>query len=1103
MKRDLGSLDLKGTGGKTPPPKRKISGTLERSLVFFGILLPLAAILAENQFHSCAKYAFDPFPSSGHVFLCLLIPFASVLTWLSLRHNVASQFGPGLLTNGMAVGVAILYSLMFLPLAGSSIASFLHALVNFYPPASLFSSFAEVIVSCSPLLALLVLWLCGRRAAKEAAAFGTFFCPHQVKNAGHLVILLMVVALELPSTITRVALGMAASRESESSARGLAILRTFGSRDVMLRACYERSGRASDVLGSLYEASHPSDYRVMRNIFYKATGRTFNSFPIPEEARASMNHTGRLAYDGFDQGADDEFDSDPDVAGEVVSGVSRGLSVSQSKIQARVDSDAGTSKIDWFLDFNNKSKYDREVRTRIKLPHGAAVNEAGLIVNGKEYKCQITLKEQAREIYRDAVQRKRNPLLVSLAGEDTVLVQCYPVPPGNKLSLHLSAVSPLTLNKDLHAILSLPQFEERNFQITVPHTIELSANHEIENFRDQLDKSTYDHPEANLYKLSGSLDCSKLASGAAVVGFQRGKENSFWCKDQNSSKVIETISDLKWQKPAKLTVLIDGSLCMRDNIKEIADALKKLPKDQAVKAIFIGDRGTQEFSPAEFDKLANVECIGGQLDGDVLGRSLQDLSAPDTTVLWIHGQQPAAENPFGEQSLLPWFLQSHGVSKPILYDMQLYSGPNQYLDGVDSVAVQKVPRFGSCAQDLELLFDIWQKPGTIKTFSRQHLGAYANGLEIAPVPYCGPVSVSTNDADSLAKSDTPAVADQQNVEGKETASELAQLWAYDEIHRLVRAHDEYHALRLAEQYKLVTPVSSAVLVDTVEDLDRMSCPVPVAICDSLSNSTETCGTSSFYPGASPVSGVASPTTEAIREKPFNGPVSYDSPAAAGGSAGAPMPMLCVAPNASPAPIRTIVRRSSSSRAGKAYIQDFRPESELKESYRSDKDSSAYAGAGDDFQSYPAAPQALSKPECEKTIAANEGLQKQSLHEEIGPQQTVAGQQQNNGASVRNERDATVIQGVNTAGCCRTSPVGGYSSGPISVESRTRCGESYDDGVDYIEALQRNWFALLGFALATFVVIYKFVDGVIGKVDSGSRADRGKTRAETGSRKIVS
>lgn len=273
-KRDLGYVDLNKSGdGKKKKTAPAINPLLDFWIFFGGVVLPATALAIEATTHVCAQNFFDPLPSAAHTILWAMVPIANLLAWLSIHRDMSQHYGVTLFANGMAVGIAILYSLMFLPLTPVMAIGILF--------------FGLGLLGLSPLLSLLPLWAGANHVGKLSKQEGSRFHPEQAKNLGHIVILVAVLAVELPSTLTRIAISM--TNETQTRQKGIDILRTFGSQDVMLRACYERSGRATDILGSLAEAAHPTNVDVVRELFYKVTGRTFNSFPIPESRAPPCN----------------------------------------------------------------------------------------------------------------------------------------------------------------------------------------------------------------------------------------------------------------------------------------------------------------------------------------------------------------------------------------------------------------------------------------------------------------------------------------------------------------------------------------------------------------------------------------------------------------------------------------------------------------------------------------------------------------------------------------------------------------------------------------------------------------------------------------------
>lgn len=447
--------------------------------LLFGVLLPIAAMLVESNFHLLAENFFDPFPSPAHLVLFALIPFSNFLLWLAGRRDMSQYYGFMALASGMAMGVGILYSVMCLPLA---------PVFCFYSLACGFG-----LLGLAPLLSIPCSFAAGKTVTGLAHARGTYFDAHQVEHIGHLIVLIMVVAVELPSTLTRINLSEAVSHkvqphvaaynlvaQTPENLKAIEWLRRYGNREVLLRACYEHSGKATDILGSLYESGHPIPVQAAREVYYKVTGKPFNTEPIPASFRATIKHNGALSpTDPLTGGVDDEFDLDTGVAGENVSGMARGLALNAANLSGKVDAEGSLAQLTFSFDFENTSKYDREARAQILLPPGGVVSHANLTVNGVSRDAVIVSRSLARQQYQAAVQEKRDPLLVSYSGIDKVLVQCFPVAPGETMKVTLDIAAPLTYIDKQKAVLELPRFSERNFAVKGELALELVSDGEI------------------------------------------------------------------------------------------------------------------------------------------------------------------------------------------------------------------------------------------------------------------------------------------------------------------------------------------------------------------------------------------------------------------------------------------------------------------------------------------------------------------------------------------------------------------------------------------------------------------------------------------------
>ncbi|MBK9143262.1 MAG: hypothetical protein IPM23_12240 [Candidatus Melainabacteria bacterium] len=648
------------------------------NLVFiFGVFLPLVAGLFEFCSHFCAQHFFDPFPSLNHLILFLLIPLSNFLVWLTRHKDMSQHYAFMALSCGMALGVGVMYSLMFLPLLGLCL---------------LFSLAVIGLFGLAPLISLPVSYSSGKRVV-ELARGKTYIDPHQLEHMGHMIILVMVIAIELPSTLTRINLGNG----------DIDWLRHFGNREVMLRACYERSGRATDIVGSLYESAHPLPVERAREIYYLATGDAFNTVPIPKTARATIRHAG-LAEDvaGVNNLVDDEFDLDADIAGEVVSGKARGLTATSSGITGRLDGDAATAEIDWSIDLHNGSRYEREGRAKLLLPPGGAVTAATLEMDGVKRRSVIMVRGEARVRYVQAVAMRKDPLLVSACGPDRILIQCFPVRPGKTARVTVSITAPLAVSSLDRASLSLPVMLERNFDDT-------SCRHSVDIGADNRAGSRFDlMSPAYAAGSSVSSRASTAKSLPAVFASRDRRVTEVYAADRfrgEGAIIRKEIAPESYPRPSFLTVIVDGSRFMEEYARSIASGLAKLPLDIPHKIVFVRDGRIELENAGELAGKAG-QCAGGQDDSEALLKALRTGNT-GSAILWIRGAQPICK---ADNSEIRHALARY-QGQPVIYDFLVKPGPTQLLDQLYvNGSYVRVARTGKIEGDLESLFDSWRRP---------------------------------------------------------------------------------------------------------------------------------------------------------------------------------------------------------------------------------------------------------------------------------------------------------------------------------------------------------------------------------------------------------
>ncbi len=186
--------------------------------------------------------------------------------------------------------------------------------------------------------------------------------------------LLALVAVELPATVTRVGVYMATDPSAVWRARGISLLRTFGSENALLRMCYVRAGNATDMVKASLVSLHRSPLyrRCARRLYYQVTGRAFNSAPAPVDFHRPRGalRCGRLRYR----------------PGQRNRGRPRGGPLARELMTRRFrgDADAALGYLEWTMVFKNSSPQAQEVRAQIALPPGAVVSRVTLWIDGEE-----------------------------------------------------------------------------------------------------------------------------------------------------------------------------------------------------------------------------------------------------------------------------------------------------------------------------------------------------------------------------------------------------------------------------------------------------------------------------------------------------------------------------------------------------------------------------------------------------------------------------------------------------------------------------------------------------------------------------------------------
>jgi len=726
-----------------------------------GVILPAIAITVEASTHLSASVFFDPIPTAWHLAMVILMPLAQLHVWFTIRRGTPNRLMLAGFVNAAVIGISLFYSLCYLPFAPVAILTIL-IVVGLLPLA--------------PFLSLIVAIKMRQQLRRIAATAPrkNFALGTKGLLAGLGVTVVAIGMIELPATLTRYGLQMAASSSAQTRTRGIRFLRTYGSQDQLLKSCYNQTRNTTDILGDLFSTENPVSIDEARKIYYRVTGETFDmSFPPRRVA-------GRLIPQQV-------FDYTNDQRGTRIGGKLKGLWLSNSKLEGTIDSDGGVGYLDWTLTFQNDSKRTKEVRAEIQLPPGGVVTRVTQWDEDREIEAVFGNRQKVRE--EAPVSYIREPVLVTTAGRDRILVQGLIA---DEIKFRLGITVPLLLESRSNVRLLLPHFEGRNFRIpdNVNHKIWFDSTRPIATEYGGL---YYGQMPNEKFMLGGQITDDDLSGPERSLLISRlDRDTGTWSRnplDPEGTIIKQWIEERTPAHLRRIVLVVDTSASMANLEPEINAALGALPRGIDLKLVLAD---ADELHKTEHNDsigtdlegvsalLATATFTGGADNAPAL-RKAWDLAAEtpgNNAIVWIHNPQLVQLDSI-EVVKNRWLSRPYG---PLLYSVQTSKGSDEIVQSLDGInEVKSVTRMGTLRADLERLFR--QLSGQIKTFE------FVRSVKHAELP--------------------------EDTEGYKTSDSLAKLWANDEVVRILDARDESFgtASQLAMRYQLVTSVTDAAVRD--------------------------------------------------------------------------------------------------------------------------------------------------------------------------------------------------------------------------------------------------------------------------------------------------
>jgi len=736
-----------------------------------GFLLPAFTIAFELFTRMCAEALFDPLPSLAHLAVVTAVPLINLKLLLLRRRG--QPVGRGWLFSGAAAAaVGLSYALLFLPVYPVAFIGIIFFGLGLLPFAPL----------CAGLTALFVTLGAARKAQRPYL---------RLVICGLVTGFVLVLALDVPTAITRTAVRGSVDSDSAVRARSVNLMRNFGNQELLLRLCYDSSGYTGGLLGLLVEGTlslqlDDFDRRRLiaspdaaRELYYRINGVPYNTVAPPFRGRGW-----RFA---------DDFAWDADQGGTVIGGRVGGLSLRSSRIDGSMDADDAVAYVEWTTEFTNTSAVQREARMSLVLPPGGAVSRATLWVNGEEREAVFATRAAARAAYQAVVMRQRDPLLVTTNGADQVFVQMFPVLPSGTAKFRIGITAPLELTDDGNATLAPPAIVDRNFSIDAALRHAVWIEGDGREVRADAGFSAI-AGENGVVRRRGNFTDLELAARRPRISIVRDPK----AEEIASGNVKQTIR-LEPREPGRsLYIVLDGSLRAEPARPALLAALESIPVDARIGfAVASATPGTLPLAPWSIARRQELTALlerqpfnGGE---DNLGALAEGIAAlegqPGATLLWIHGPQGFE---FDEATAQLEQVLDRGTHLPQIWLLPVAPGPNKAL----------------------------QHP---RVFQLAHTLAWSGD------PQADIAAAFNNYFDSTPRwtvrrvSGPPPglLAGSQHIE---------KLWALEQIESLMAQGGEGPnlAMTLAAQHHLVTPVSGAVVLETDADYSRAGLTPPDA-----------------------------------------------------------------------------------------------------------------------------------------------------------------------------------------------------------------------------------------------------------------------------------
>jgi hypothetical protein len=761
LEQILGKLDAGYRPAPQGLPVKRAAGFRRFLKWSFGVVFPLGVLIFEMLSSFCGSALFDPVPTFWHALLIAMVPAVNAWQMLGKRGSDGLRG----VAAGMALVTALFYGLLFLPIIHLSII------------ALIFFGFG--LVSLTPILAAISTWRIGRESRSGAGDVRKYKTGWRIGVAAGVAAFCL---LEAGPLWTRANLTSAMAEERNSAA--VARLRAFHSERVLLKACYEGNrgtSMATDISGWIFKgwmipaamidesAAMTHDSEKARDVFFRVTGKPFNSLKPPKTNRGGM-------MGGWDTTADVDFDDH--LGGDSVAVRLKGLDLAESRFDGHLDSVSRLGYGEWTMVFKNDSVRAQEARCQVRLPRDGRVSRLTLWVNGEPREAAFSTVSKVKAAYKAvAVVQQRDPVLVNVVGPDTVMVQCFPVPAHGQMKIRFGVTAPLDDGR-----WELPRIVERNFGTagSLEHTVWLQGDRGFG--LTEKSRKLSAAQDGGGYSLTSALkgEAALEEASAACVDGLPVEPAVVWCEDRFAKAEERFLirEPIRETKPAakKVVLVIDGSASMAAVKHWLVKAIRSMPPDGV--ELLLADDDARRMSA---DELGRHRFSGGRDNEPALREAIRIARETSSPVVWVHG--PQAVGVSQTEALLQ--LLERGSIKPEILEVEAVAGPNRLAEAIyRSGCLHRGPALENPEADLSRY---------LADLHKERIGLSWNWKR-------------ASSPDGLV--------------GGKVWDQLARHWVASMVENSHLPMADTARAELAARYQMVTPFSGAVVLETQAQYDQ-------------------------------------------------------------------------------------------------------------------------------------------------------------------------------------------------------------------------------------------------------------------------------------------